>query len=73
MEGCSLQGAPQLFVSVSHTYFQELAEQEYQKWGPARPVKQLVPEHYHEYLSVFSKEASERLPNHHPYDHAIEL
>ena len=67
-----LYGAPQLFASVSYTYSQQLAEQEYQK-KEVCPVEEIVPGHYHEFLEVFSKEASEHLPEHGPYDHAIEL
>ena len=70
--GQCLYGTPQLFVSATYTYSQQLAEQEYQK-KEVRPVEEIVPERYHEYLQVFSKKASERLPEHGPYDHAIEL
>ncbi|PIL29421.1 hypothetical protein GSI_09473 [Ganoderma sinense ZZ0214-1] len=70
--GRTLRNAPKLFVSATYTYSQQLAEQEYQK-KEIRPVEEIVPKQYHEYLPVFSKEASERLPDHGPYDHAIEL
>ncbi|PIL30445.1 hypothetical protein GSI_07144 [Ganoderma sinense ZZ0214-1] len=70
--GRTLRNAPKLFVSATYTYSQQLAEQEYQK-KEIRPVEEIVPKQYHEYLRVFSKEASERLPDHGPYDHAIEL
>ena len=35
-----------------------------------RPV---IPEYYHNYLNVFSKEASNTLPPTWPYDHKIKL
>ncbi|PIL30802.1 hypothetical protein GSI_06970 [Ganoderma sinense ZZ0214-1] len=70
--GRTLRNAPKLFVSATYTYSQQLAEQEYQK-KEIRPVEEIVPKQYHKYLRVFSKEASERLPDHGPYDHAIEL
>ena len=70
--GQTLCNTPKLFISVMYTYLQQLAEKEYQK-KEIRPVKEIVPNQYHEYLRVFSKEASERLPEHGPYDHAIEL
>ncbi|PIL27241.1 hypothetical protein GSI_10385 [Ganoderma sinense ZZ0214-1] len=57
---------------ATYTYSQQLAEQEYQK-KEIRPVEEIVPEQYHEYLRVFSKEASECLPDHGPYDRTIEL
>ena len=71
-DGRRLRGTPKIFVLASYTYSQQLAEQEYQK-KEVRPVEEIVPPQYHEYLRVFSKEASERLPEHGPYDHAIEL
>ena len=71
-QGHALSNAPQLFAMAGYTYSQQLAEQEYQK-KEVRPVEQIVPERYHQYLRVFSKDASERLPEHGPYDHAIEL
>ena len=70
--GRTLHNTPKLFVSATYTYSQQLAEKEYQK-KEIRPVEEIVPNQYHEYLHVFSKEASERLPEHGPYDHAIEL
>ena len=33
----------------------------------------LVPQMYHQYLKVFSKKASERMPKRKPWDHAIDL
>ncbi|PIL25062.1 hypothetical protein GSI_12951 [Ganoderma sinense ZZ0214-1] len=57
---------------ATYTYSQQLAEQEYQK-KEIHLVEEIVPKQYHEYLCMFSKEASERLPDHGPYDHAIEL
>lgn len=49
-----------------------LAEEEYKK-KEVKSVKEMVPNEFHEFLKVFSKEALERLPEHKPYDHAIEL
>ena len=72
VNGTTLRGAPRLFVNASFTYSQQLAEQEYQK-KEVRPIEQIVPKRYHEFLDVFSKEKAERLPDHRPYDHAIEL
>ena len=72
-QGHTLHNAPQLFVAAGHTYAQQFAEQEYQKCGDPHPVTELFPERCHEFLRVFSKEALECLPEHRPYDHAIEL
>ena len=38
-----------------------------------KTVEELVPKEYHQYLKVFSKEESERIPIRKPWDHAIEL
>jgi len=35
--------------------------------------QEIVPERYHRHGKVFSEEASERFPDHRPWDHAIEL
>ncbi len=37
------------------------------------PVEEIVPSHYYKYLQVFSKQASKCLPEHGPYNHAMEL
>jgi hypothetical protein len=37
------------------------------------PIKELVPEEYHEWLDVFNEKASERFPNSRPWDHSIDL
>jgi hypothetical protein len=36
-------------------------------------VEELGPEKYHEYLSVFQKKESERMPLRKPWDHVIEM
>ena len=38
-----------------------------------KTAEELVPKEYHQYLKVFSKEESERMPIRKPWDHAIEL
>jgi hypothetical protein len=49
-----------------------------QSWDPNppkidKPVEELVPKTYHDYLSVFQKKESERMPLRKPWDHSIEL
>ena len=49
-----------------------------QSWDPNppkidKPVEETVPKKYHEYLSVFQKKESERMPLRKPWDHGIEL
>ena len=36
-------------------------------------LQRLLPKQYYEYIDVFSREASDRLPPHRPYDHKIRL
>lgn len=38
-----------------------------------RPIQELVPKEYHDYLSIFDEQKSQRLPPSRPYDHAIHL
>ena len=38
-----------------------------------KTAEELVPKEYHQYLKVFSKEESERMPIRKPWDHVIEL
>ena len=38
-----------------------------------KTFEQMVPSHYHKYRKVFSEEESHRLPEHKPWDHAIDL
>ena len=38
-----------------------------------KTAEELVPKEYHQYLKVFSKEKSERMPIRKPWDHTIEL
>ena len=68
----TLRDAPQLFVSASYTYSQQLAEQEYKK-KEVRSIEEMVPPEYQNHLRVFSEEAAGRMPESRPYDHAIEL
>jgi hypothetical protein len=49
-----------------------------QSWDPNppkvdKPMEELVPETYHDYLSVFQKKESERMLLRKPCDHGIEL
>ena len=38
-----------------------------------KTIEELVPKEYHQYLKVFSKEESEKMPMRKPWNHAIEL
>lgn len=50
---------------------QQLAEQAHIE--DTRELKDKIPAHYHKYLSVFDEAKSMCLPEHKPYDHAIEI
>ncbi|KAF9800977.1 hypothetical protein IEO21_10244 [Rhodonia placenta] len=71
-QGITIPGAPQLFVAAGHTYSQLFAKEEIKK-KVVKTAEESVPKQYHEFLKVLSKEASERLPERKPYNHAIEL
>lgn len=38
-----------------------------------KPLEEMIPKEYHEYLDLFSKEASDRLPPLRPWDHEIKI
>ena len=38
-----------------------------------KPLKEHIPEEYHDYLHTYEKKSLERLPEHQPWDHRIEL
>lgn len=40
---------------------------------PTKTFEEMVPEPYRDFAHVFSEEESQRLPQHRPWDHAIEL
>jgi hypothetical protein len=41
--------------------------------GTAKTLDKLIPEHYRDFAKVFDKAASESLPDHGPWDHAVDL
>ena len=53
-------------VTTATTLAQQVAK-------PKGDPKDLVPAVYHHFLSLFEKGAASRLPEHRPYDHAINL
>ncbi len=40
---------------------------------PKKMFKEMVPDHYHSFHDLFSKENFDELPKQKPWDHAIEL
>jgi hypothetical protein len=61
-----------LWCAAGFTYSTDLAEQA-SKTKPKWSFEEIVPEEYRQYADVFSESESERLPEHKPYDHAIDL
>ena len=59
------------FIRATSTASQRLAEAA-AKHAP-RNVKDALPEHFYDYMDVFSKESFDVLPDRKPWDHAIEL
>ena len=59
-------------LAASYTHSQAIAEKRSMKEG-SKSLEELVPEEFREYLHVFSKSASERMPISKPYDHPIDL
>jgi len=53
------------------TVASELAQQAMEK--KKKLWNEIIPEEYHQFAKVFSKEASERFPERWPWDHAIDL
>jgi hypothetical protein len=63
----------EVWCAASFTYSQKIAE-EVNKQKETKPLEEIVPEPYrHKYGKVFSEQESERLPEHKPYDHAIDF
>ena len=50
----------------------EMAQRQYAKEGP-KITETTISDKYKEYADVFEKKASERLPDHKSWDHAIDL
>ena len=61
-----------LWCAAGYTYSTELAEK-VSKEKSKKSFKEIVLKVFHKYAKVFSEVESERLPEHKPYNHAIEL
>jgi hypothetical protein len=61
-----------IHIQAGSTQSQQLAEAAAGRHKP-KLLDKLVPEQYHDFHKIFNKTASERLPNHRPWDHAINL
>jgi hypothetical protein len=65
------QGTP-LWASAGYTHSQKIAEAEHAK-KRTQTFEEMVPEHYRGFSKVFSEADFSRLPDHQPWDHAIDL
>jgi len=57
-------------TNAAQIFAQRYVEQEK---GKKKPLEEQIPKEFHEYLSVFSKEAAAQFPEHKPWDHKINL
>jgi len=62
----------QLWCAAGFTYSQQIAEQ-VEKEKPVKTFEELIPPQYRQHAHVFSESESQRLPEHKPWDHAIEF
>ena len=67
---------PERLFMIDYEYFRNLSTDIAITAGELKQTKtfkEIVPEAYHEYKDVFTKEMFNELPLHQPWDHAIEL
>ena len=62
----------EVYCLAGFTYSQQIAEKANQVKGK-KTFEEMVPEHYRDFAKVFSEDESQRLPEHQPWDHAIDL
>lgn len=62
----------ELWCAAGYTYSSQLAAEANQQ-KKQKTFEEMVPEEYRAYSKVFSEQESERLPEHKPYDHTIDL
>jgi len=63
---------PQTTINAKMSHSITFAQQHLPKDAP-KPVEELVPKEYHDFLQVFSESAASRFPESKPWDHKIEL
>ena len=62
----------ELWCAAGYTYSQQLAEAVH-KDKPQKTFEEMIPMPYRTHAKVFSEKESEHLPEHKPWDHAINL
>src|SRR6202012_5430897 len=71
-EGVLDTSQDEVYCLAGFTYAQQIAEQVSKAKGK-KTFEEMVPEYYRDFTKVFSEEESQRLPEHQPWDHAIDL
>ena len=71
-EGVLDTSQDEVYCLAGFTYAQQIAEQVSKAKGK-KTFEEMVPEYYRDFAKVFSEEESQRLPEHQPWDHAIDL
>ena len=61
-----------VYCLAGFTYSQQIAEKAIAAKGK-KTFKEMVPSQYKDFAKVFSEEESQHLPEHQPWDHAIDL
>ena len=62
----------EVYRLAGFTYAQQIAEK-VNKAKDKKTFKDIVPEYYRDFAKVFSEEEAQRLPEHQPWDHPIDL
>jgi predicted aspartyl protease len=62
----------ELFCLAGFTYSQQITARATEARGQ-KTFEEMVPEHYRDFAKVFSEKESQRLPQHQPWDHAIDF
>src|SRR6201996_3296905 len=62
----------ELFCLAGFTYSQQIAKKAITTKGK-KTFEEMVPPQYQDFAKVFSEEESQRLPQHQPWDHVIDL
>ena len=62
----------EVYCLAGFTYSQQIAERAIAAKGK-KTFEEMVPVQYRDFAKVFSEEESQRLPDHQPWDHAIDL
>ena len=62
----------EVYCLAGFTYSQQIAEKAIAAKGK-KTFEEMIPVQYRDFAKVFSEEESQRLPEHQPWDHAIDL